>query len=155
MTETAWGEESCNDCGRVVVTVEGHLVINEDGEEVFEPLNAEDSVCDSCLARRGRRELADETRAMAKQFKNAAESFGWDARLTSSNSSEACYVTLRGAGQDLRIRFAAHTARPTYDREFGVPDFEVGPESNQESNGDLAAAIRWIRGFGRQSASGL
>jgi len=145
MPVTIFGGDSCNDCGRAVVTVEGHLVINEDGEEVFEPLNAEDAVCDSCLARRGRQAVADMLRDMAVVFKNAAESFGWDARLTGSNSSEACYVTLRGAGQDLRVRFAAHTARPTYDREYGEPDFEVGPVGNQQADGDLAAAIRWLR----------
>jgi hypothetical protein len=146
-THTDCYEEICERCERKSVFLAGELVTDDDGEFVsFRPDEGQELLCAECVERREEEERGNEFERQAGLVLAAAEEIGWSGRIIRSGLSESCYVELQDGIRELKIRFSSHSARPTYDRIHGQPDFEVGPPlGNAGSNGDWQSAIRWLR----------
>ncbi|MFA5377002.1 MAG: hypothetical protein WC455_14725 [Dehalococcoidia bacterium] len=80
-------------------------------------------------------------------LKKHLEANGFEVILETSALSESAYITAshEKAATTYRVRLSNHTARPTYDRMYGEPDYEVGGDRNANANSSTwRGALAWL-----------
>jgi len=103
--------------------------------------------CEDCDRRSAVAEVAEAVEAEADAVAAIldASTSVTSLRRDGSGLSEAVYFKVAMAdGRELKIRVAAHTARPTYQALYGAADFEVGGNRHPDSDGDANAFKEWL-----------
>jgi len=112
-------------------------------------------LCEACTKLCEREELSNVVAAETDALVARIEGLGLTVERDNSSLSEAQYLTVfretdLETSESVKIRVAAHEARPTYLALNGAPDFEVGNIGGvpytQDSDGDLAACLAWLAG---------
>ncbi len=82
----------------------------------------------------------------ASRLIKAIEGMGLACERRKSRSSEAEYLYVTGAdGDTVKVRLAAHAGRPTHEKQFGAPDYELAKGQGHDfAEADDAACVRWL-----------